>query len=328
MKNGGGIALHFLKISDWTAEELEQVVRGAAAVKRRRREVQKEAPLAGRTLAMIFERPSTRTRVAFEVGMLELGGQAIVLKSEEMQLGRGEPIEDTARVLSRYVDAVMIRTTVHERIEAYAAASAVPVINGLTDRHHPTQVVADLLTVLEKKGTLRGVKIAYVGDGWNNVTHSWIEAAALLGLDLAVAAPDAYAPDPSIVAWAEAAAAESGARFLWTTDPVAAVADRDVVITDVWTSMGREAEAAERRAILGPYQVNDRLLASARPDAIVLHCLPAHRGEEVTADVLDGPRSVIFDEAENRLHAHKAILLHLFGRLEAVLTEAAEPGRL
>ncbi|MBE3596554.1 MAG: ornithine carbamoyltransferase [Hydrogenibacillus sp.] len=311
---------HFLKISDWSAEELEHVVylsKKLKAARARKRSVADDPaihmPLADRTLAMIFEKPSTRTRVSFEVGMMELGGRAIVLSADDLQLGRGEPLADTAKVLSRYVDAVMIRTTSHARLKTFAEASTVPVINGLTDLHHPTQIIADLLTVLEHKGTLNGVRIAYVGDGNNNVTHSWLEAAALLGLDLAVASPKAYAPDASVLGFAYETAKRTGAKIAVVESPEEAVYARDVVITDVWTSMGREAESEARRTALLPYQVNAALMRLTDPEAIFMHCLPAHRGEEVTTEIIDGPRSVVFDEAENRLHAHKAILLHLFG---------------
>lgn len=301
-----------LKVSDFRAEDIRALLEEARWMKSLRRKGYLHSYLQGRTLALIFEKPSTRTRVSFEVAMLELGGHPLVLRSDELQLGRGETVEDTARVLSRYVDGILLRTHAHKTLERLAAAADVPVINGLSDLHHPTQVFADLLTLVEHFGPLGELRIAYVGDARNNVTHSWIEAAALLGLTLVVASPAEYRPDPEIWAWAEARAEESGADLRWTSDPREAVADADVIITDTWVSMGTEAEREARLARLRPYQVNEELFAFARKEAVFLHCLPAHRGEEVTDAVLDGPRSLVWDEAENRLHVHKALLRLVF----------------
>ena len=256
--------------------------------------------LPGRTLAMIFQKPSTRTRVSFEVGIGQLGGSAVVLSASEMQLGRGESIEDTGIVLSRYVDAIMIRAGAHEEVETLAAAASVPVINGLTDLHHPCQALADVQTLRERLGDLDGRTLAWVGDGCNNVCHSLITAAGMLGMVVRVATPLGFEPDPAVVAAAGAVTV--------TDDPLEAVAGADAVATDVWTSMGQEAERDQRVSNLTPYQVNRALLSSTTPNHIVLHCLPAHYGEEITHEVLHGPGSATWDEAENRLHAQKALM--------------------
>jgi ornithine carbamoyltransferase len=256
--------------------------------------------LPGRTLAMIFQKASTRTRVSFEVGIGQLGGSAVVLSASEMQLGRGESIEDTGLVLSRYVDAIMIRAGAHAEVEALAAAACVPVINGLTDLHHPCQALADVQTLRERLGDLGGRTLAWVGDGCNNVCHSLITAAGMLGMEVRVATPLGFEPDPAVVA--------AAGEVTVTDDPLEAVAGADAVVTDVWTSMGQEAERDQRVSNLTPYQVNRELLRSAAPGHIVLHCLPAHYGEEITHEVLHGPSSAAWDEAENRLHAQKALM--------------------
>jgi len=256
--------------------------------------------LAGRTLAMIFQKPSTRTRVSFEVGIAQLGGTAVNLSTADMQLGRGESIEDTGIVLSRYVDAIMIRTGPHQVAERLAAAAAVPVINGLTDLHHPCQALADVLTLRERLGPLAGRRLAWVGDGCNNVCHSLIAAAGALGMQVVVASPLGFEPDPDVVA--------AAGEVVLTEHPVEAVRGADAVVTDVWTSMGQEAEREQRLATFAGYQVNAALLAHAAPGHLVLHCLPAHYGEEITHDVLHGPSSAAWDEAENRLHAQKALM--------------------
>lgn len=266
--------------------------------------------LAGKTLGMIFEKASTRTRVSFEVGMLQLGGHALFLSSGATHMGRGEPISDTAKVLSRYVDGVMIRTYAHEIASEFAEHASVPIVNGLTDEHHPCQVLADAMTILEHKGTLQGVTVAYVGDG-NNMAHSWLQLAPKLGMNIRIGSPSGYLPSPAIVDEASKSAHQNGTQVLVTTDPVRAVTGADVVYTDVWASMGEEAEAEARKAIFHDYQVNAGLAAHAKPDYLFMHCLPAHRGEEVTSDVIDGPNSIIFDEAENRLHIQKSILAAL-----------------
>jgi ornithine carbamoyltransferase len=258
--------------------------------------------MAGRILAMIFDKPSTRTRVSFEVAAKKLGGDAVVLSSRDMQLGRGETIADTARVLSRYVDAIMIRTDAHAKLLEMAAHASVPVINGLTDASHPCQIVADVLTIEERKGPIRDLKLAWSGDA-NNVATSLIHAAVRLGFRLDLACPPEMAPKPELLRWVEA----HQGRVRVMRDPFEAVQGADAVFTDTWVSMG-DVEVERRHALLTPYRIDQRLMAAAKPDAIFLHCLPAHRGEEVTAEVIDGPQSVVFDEAENRLHAQKAIL--------------------
>ncbi|MFZ5627296.1 MAG: ornithine carbamoyltransferase [Bacillota bacterium] len=297
----------FLCMSDYTGEELKEMIALALHLKKEQKMGVSHPILQGKTLAMIFRKSSTRTRVSFEVGMYQLGGYPLFLSSNDIQLGRGEPIADTARVLSRMVDGIMIRTFAQAEVEELAQFADVPVINGLTDLLHPCQVLADLMTIQEYKGKLAGLKLAYVGDG-NNMAHSLLIGGAKMGMKVAVASPEGYLPQAEIVAKAQAFAAESGGEILVTTDPVEAVKDADVVYTDVWASMGQEAEAEERARIFRPYQVNEELVAKARADYLFLHCLPAHRGEEVTAGVIDGPNSVVFDEAENRLHAQKALL--------------------
>jgi ornithine carbamoyltransferase len=267
-------------------------------------------PLRGSTLAMIFEKPSTRTRVSFAVGIQQLGGQPLELAPSSLQLSRGETLEDTARVLSRYVDAIMLRTGPQSNLEALANAATVPVINGLSDKFHPCQALADLLTLYERFGNLRGLAVAYVGDG-GNMASAWLEAAAMLGMGLRVATPPGFDPDPDIVTWAREQAALSGAGLHLTHDPREAVAGADVVYTDVWVSMGQENEAAARQQAFLPYQVNRVLMQVAGDNALFMHCLPAHRGDEVTDDVLDGPNSIVWDQAENRLHAQKALLVGL-----------------
>jgi len=268
------------------------------------------AALAGKTLAMIFEKSSTRTRVSFEAGMYQLGGLGMFLSSRDLQIGRGEPIADTARVLSRYVDGIMARTFAHETVTELARHATVPVINGLTDRLHPCQVMADLQTIREAFGELAGRKLAYVGDG-NNMAHSLMFGGAKTGMSVSVASPAGYEPQEDVVASARRDALETGASIATTHDPAEAVDGAHVVYTDVWASMGQEDEARERREKFAGFTVTAALMAKAAPDAIFLHCLPAHRGEEVEAEVADGPRSRIFDEAENRLHAQKAILVSL-----------------
>ncbi len=271
--------------------------------------VDADAPLAGRVLAMIFEKNSTRTRVSFDMAMRQLGGSAIVMDAGSMQLGRGESIEDTARVLSRMVDAIMIRTDDHAKIEALAAAATVPVINGLTDLSHPCQIMADLLTIIEAGKPLPGLQLAWLGDD-NNVLNSIIEAAGLMKFTVRIGCPQGYDPDAAFVTLAQAA----GAELRFCRDPAAAVAGADVVVTDTWISMG-QAEAQAKLAAMQPYQVNEALMAQAKRDAIFLHCLPAHRGEEATDAVIDGPQSRILDEAENRIHAQKSVLRWAFGQI-------------
>jgi len=267
------------------------------------------------TVVLYFAKPSTRTRISFETAVARLGGTPIGVGPDELQLGRGETIEDTARVISRYASAFVIRTYKDEDVRRFAAAASIPVINALTDLHHPLQSLADLMTLREKLGGWEGRKLAYVGDG-NNVAHSLMEAAALAGLSIAVATPDGYAPNPSIVARARELAAATGATLELTADPQAAVRGADAVYTDVWVSMGvPEAERPARLKALAPYQVNDALMRLAAPGALFMHCLPDHRGEEVTASVVDGPRSVVFDQAENRLHTAKAVLFALVERM-------------
>lgn len=299
---------HFLRLADFSPEELGWLLETALQMKKTQKQGKQQHFLSGKVLGMIFEKSSTRTRVSFEVGMMQLGGQAIFLSTKDIQLGRGETIADTAKVLSRYVDAVMIRTFGHERIEEFAEHADIPVINGLTDLHHPAQVLADLLTIYEYKGSLEGLKLCYIGDGNNNMAHSLLEGAVKTGMDISVASPEGYEPDKEIVSLVKKEAEEVGSKILITGDPREAIAKADVVVTDVWASMGQEDEMQERLETFAPFQVNEELCALAKKDFLFLHCLPAHRGEEVTAGVIDGPNSVVFDEAENRLHAQKAIL--------------------
>ena len=271
--------------------------------------------LEGQSLAMIFTKSSTRTRVSFEVGMYQLGGQALFLSSNDIQIGRGETIHDTANVLSGMVDAIMIRTFAHKDIEDLAKYGSIPVINGLSDDQHPTQMLADLLTVKEHKGTLKGLKLAYLGDG-NNVANSLLQACAKAGMDVAIASPADYTCPDKYVNQAKKDAAITGSKVIMTTDPFEAAADADVIYTDTWTSMGQEAEKAKRVEIFKNYQVNSKIMGVAHKDAMFLHCLPAYRGYEVTEDVIDGPQSFVFEEAENRLHAHKAILVNCMANID------------
>lgn len=300
----------FLTLADYSKEEIEYLLHLALELKERQQNGERYTPLSGKTLAMIFEKPSTRTRVSFEVGMVQLGGHALHLSSRDLQIGRGETIADTARVLSEYVDAIMIRTFEHEKVEELAQYATIPVINGLTDDDHKCQALADLLTIYEVKGKLQGLKLAYIGDG-NNMAHALMLAAAKVGMDCAIASPKGYEPKETIVKEAKHIASESGATVVVTNDPYEAIADADVVYTDVWASMGQEAEANERMHIFAPFQVNEALVQQAKQDFIFLHCFPAHRGGEVTEGVIDGAHSYIFQQAGNRLHAQKALLVSL-----------------
>ena len=301
---------HLLTLHDWSAGDILETLDLAVKLKKELKAGVKHPILAGKTLAMIFTKSSTRTRVSFETGIYQLGGQGIFLSSADIQLGRGETIYDTANVLGRYVDGIMIRTFKQSDVEDLAKYSGVPVINGLTDRVHPCQVLADLQTVAEKKGRLEGLKLAYVGDG-NNMAHSYLYGCAKVGMDVAVATPKGYECDAEVVENAKNDAKASGVNLTVTYDPVEAVTNADVVCTDTWCSMGQEAEKAQRVKDFKGYQVDGGLFAKAKSDAIFLHCLPAYRGFEVTEEVIDGPRSVIFDEAENRLHAQKAVMVQL-----------------
>ena len=298
---------HFLDLKDFDAATLRAILDLAHELKRRLRAGERPPLLKDKVLAMIFERQSTRTRVSFDVGMRQLGGQTLMLTGHEMQLAREETIEDTARVMSRYVDAIMIRILSHDDLLDLAGASSVPVINGLTRRAHPCQVMADIMTYEEHRGPITGRKVAWIGDS-NNVLESWVHATTLFGPSLSIACPKEYWPDQGLLA----DIAKAGTSVELGTDPAAAVADADLVITDTWVSMG-DTDAGERRRVLKPYQVNPTLMAQARTDALFMHCLPAHRGDEVTDAVIDGPQSVVFDEAENRLHIQKAILCWAFG---------------
>jgi ornithine carbamoyltransferase len=297
----------YLTVDSLSSEELAKVLDLADDLKRDRRQ---RDDLAGTSIAMIFEKPSTRTRVSFEVGITELGARPVILNSSELQLGRGETVEDTARVLSRYVHALVVRTFAQSRLEALAHAGSIPVINALSDFTHPCQALADLQTIRERRGALAGQKLAYFGDG-NNVAHSLLKAGALAGMQVAIASPAGYEPIPQVVDSAMEIAERTGGKIVCTADPLEAAADADVVYTDVWASMGQEGEASARHMLFRPFQVNAHVMESAKPDALVMHCLPAHRGEEITAEVIDGPNSVVFDQAENRLHSQKALLLFL-----------------
>jgi ornithine carbamoyltransferase len=301
------ISLHHLKI-----EDIENILNLAEKLKKQLKEGTPHKILSGKTLGMIFTKSSTRTRVSFEVGMYQLGGYPLFLSSNDIQLGRGETIHDTAQVLSRYVDGIMIRTFKQSDVDGLAKYGSIPVINGLTDLMHPCQILADLFTVYEHKKTLKGLKMAYVGDG-NNIAHSLLHGCAKTGMDIYVASPKGYQCDNEIVQEALEDAKVSGSNVVLTEDPVEAVTNADVVYTDTWISMGQEEEKEERIKIFMPYQVNSSLFAKAKDDAIFLHCLPAYRGFEVTEDIIDGPNSVVFDEAENRLHVQKAIMALLMG---------------
>jgi ornithine carbamoyltransferase len=298
----------YVNENDWRPAEIEKLLDRGAEIKSRPDDFR--TALSGRSLAMIFEKSSTRTRVSFETGMFQLGGLGMFLSSRDLQLGRGEPISDTARVLSRYADGIMARTYAHSTVEDLARFASIPVINGLSDLLHPCQALADFLTVRERFGTARGFGLCYVGDG-NNVAHSLLVTGAKLGARVAVVTPPGFEPRPEVVAWATAAARETGGSVLVTTSLEEGAAGARAVYTDVWASMGQEAEAAERARKFEPYRVTRRVMEMAEPDAIFLHCLPAHRGEEVAADVIDSPSSAVFDQAENRLHAQKGLLVTL-----------------
>ena len=299
---------NFLCLSDWSVEELEKIFALARGLKAKQQSGEPHHLLAGKTLGMLFEKSSTRTRVSFEVGMYHLGGHALFLAAGNTQMGRGEPIKDTARCMARYVDGVMIRTYSQEAVEEYAEFSAVPVINGLTDMYHPCQILADLLTVIEHKGNYRDLTYCWIGDG-NNMANSWINAASVFGFELRVATPAGYEPDAMV----KERAAEAGANIIYTNDPERAARGADVLNTDVWASMGQETEQEERQKAFVGYQVNMELLALANPDCVVMHCLPAHRDEEITDEVMESRHSIIYDEAENRLHVQKPIMALLMG---------------
>lgn len=292
-----------LSLADLEPADFARLFQRAAELKARRKQGICDEPLKGKSLGLIFEKPSTRTRISFEVAAIQLGATPIFISTKDTQLARNEPVADTARVLSRYLDGVAIRTFSQSMIEEFAAVAAIPVINALTDLFHPCQVLSDLMTVMEAKGSLDSLKIAWIGDG-NNMAHSWINAAAVLGFSLHLACPRAYSPHKDILRRAR----EKNERIVLTTSPMEAAEDADVINTDVWASMGQEAEQEERKMVFTPYQVNRLLMKVAAKDALVMHCLPAHRDEEITAEVLEGPRSVVWDQAENKLHMHKAIL--------------------
>ena len=291
---------HLLSLLDLDEGEAKRLITRATELKRLRQRGEDYRPLVGHTLAMVFEKSSTRTRVSFEAGMSQLGGTAMFLSPRDTQLGRGEPIEDSARVLSRMVDAVMIRTFEHETLTRFAEHSQVPVINGLTDRFHPCQLLADMQTYMEHRGPIRGRRVAFIGDG-NNMCHSYINAAHLFGFELCIACPTGFEPEPEVLASAPD-------HCTLMHDPAEAAKHADLVVTDVWASMGQENEEDQRKAVFADFSVTSAIMAQARPSALFMHCLPAHRGEEVSADVIDGPQSVVWDEAENRLHAQKALL--------------------
>ena len=294
---------HLLKLMDLSEKEIIEILNLADQLKYEKKNGIKHHLLKGKTLGLIFEKSSTRTRVSFEVGMYDLGGNALFLSSRDLQIGRGEPVQDTARVLSRYLDGIMIRTYAQAEVEDLAKYGSIPIINGLTDYCHPCQVLADLMTIREHKGVLAGKKICYIGDG-NNMTNSIIVGCIKMGMEVSVACPQGYEPDADIMAWAK----ENG-KFTCTEDVLEAAKDADVLYTDVWASMGQEAEAEERKKIFKNYQINATVMSVAKSDAMVMHCLPAHRGEEITEDVLEAHANEIFDEAENRLHAQKAVLV-------------------
>ena len=294
---------HLLKLMDLSSNEITEILNLADQLKYEKKNGIKHHILAGKTLGLIFEKSSTRTRVSFEVGMYDLGGNALFLSSRDLQIGRGEPIQDTARVLSRYLDGIMIRTFAQQEVEDLAKYGSIPIINGLTDYCHPCQVLADLMTIREHKGVLAGKKLCYIGDG-NNMTNSLIVGGIKMGMEVAVACPHGYEPDAELMKWAN----ENG-KFTCTENILEAAKDADVLYTDVWASMGQEAEAEERKKIFKSYQINSDVMAVAHSDAMVMHCLPAHRGEEITEDVLETHANEIFDEAENRLHAQKAVLV-------------------
>jgi ornithine carbamoyltransferase len=296
-----------LSVYDLSNQEVNEIMMLAKKLKQELKEGREHHLLKGKTLGMIFEKSSTRTRVSFEVGMWQLGGQALFLSSRDLQIGRGEPVKDTARVLSRFLDGIMIRTYSHAEVEELARYASIPVINGLTDLLHPCQALTDIFTAMEYKGDLKGRKMAFIGDG-NNMVHSLMHSCAKVGMDFAVAAPAGYLPDASIVAEAEKDAKISGSKVTVLEDPFAAAKDADVLYTDVWSSMGQEAEQLVRQKAFAGYQINSEIMNVARPDAIVLHCLPAHRGEEITEEVFEGSQSAVFDQAENRLHVQKAIM--------------------
>lgn len=302
----------FIEFTDYSKEEIEYLLQLAVDIKKKQKSGEVYQPLKGKTIGLIFEKSSTRTRVSFEVGMFQLGGHALFLSKNDIQLGRGEIISDTAQVLSRYLDGIMIRTFAHSNVTELAKYADIPVINGLSDDAHPCQVLADFQTVLEHKGQLKGLKMAYVGDG-NNMAHSLMLGAAKLGVHVSVASPEGYEPNPAIVVQAKSIAQETGAQVVVTRSPEEAVKDADIIYTDVWASMGFEEEQKVREAAFADYQVNEELVKGAKKDYIFLHCLPAHRGEEVSEGVIDGPNSAIFDQAENRLHAQKALMAALMG---------------
>jgi ornithine carbamoyltransferase len=298
---------HFLALHQFSREELDDLFVFTKELKAKQKKGIPHRLLEGKSIALIFEKSSTRTRVSFEVGVYQLGAQPLFISSATSQMGRGEPIKDTARTIARYCDGVMIRTYGQELIEEFARYSSAPVINGLTDRFHPCQVMADLFTVIEHKGSYEGLKFAWIGDG-NNMANTWIEASAIFGFDLTLACPKGYEPDATVLAWARS---KGTADIIVTDDPHEAVRNADVINTDVWASMGKEAEQKAREIAFTGYQVNEGLLDLAKGNCLVLHCLPAHRGEEITDDVIEGPHSAVWDEAENRLHVQKAIMAWL-----------------
>jgi ornithine carbamoyltransferase len=305
----------FLTLDDLSRPELESVLDLAARLKDYLKRGVPHRFLAGRTLGMIFKKPSSRTRVSFEVGMFQLGGLALFLKDQDLGLGVRESVADVGRLFSRYLDGIVIRTFAHTEVEELACYASIPVINGLTDQHHPCQILADLLTIREKFGHWEGIKVAWVGDG-NNVANSWLQGAVKMGMHLALACPRGYWPPADLIRKAQEATIASGGSVEILEDPLQAVKGADIIYTDAWVSMGQEAERRWRLEVFQPYQVNQALLDAAKPTTLVMHCLPAHRGEEITADVIDGPRSIVFDHAENRLHTQKAILHFLLGRSE------------
>lgn len=300
---------HLLKMLDLTSEEVIEILNLADQLKYEQKHGIPHKHLEGKSLGLIFEKASTRTRVSFEVGMYQLGGQPIFLSSKDMQIGRGEPVQDTARVLSRYLDGIMIRTFEQKEVEDLAEYGSIPIINGLTDFCHPCQILADLMTIREFKGKLSGLKMAFIGDG-NNMMNSLIVGALKTGMSISVACPEGYEPDPQVLEFAK----EYGDKFSMFRTPKEAVVDADVVITDVWASMGQEGEAEKRKKAFEGYQVNAELMSLAKPDAMVQHCLPAHRGEEITEDIFEAHADEIFEEAENRLHAQKAVMVKCLGK--------------